>query len=47
MSLVENQFRDSDTARLRLESPITLVNYKNYTVINHLNDLGEGGVTSE
>ncbi|MFJ6211617.1 DUF2187 family protein [Lysinibacillus sp. NPDC092081] len=38
---------DSDAARLRLESPITLVNHKNYTVINNLNDLGEGGVVSE
>ncbi|MFJ8104084.1 DUF2187 family protein [Lysinibacillus sp. NPDC096212] len=33
---------DSDAARIRLESPTTLVNHKNYTVINNLNDLGEG-----
>ena len=38
---------DSDAAKLLLESPITLVNHKNYIVINHLNDLGEGGIVSE
>ncbi|MGE7917061.1 DUF2187 family protein [Lysinibacillus xylanilyticus] len=39
---------DSDAAKLHLESPITLVNHKNYTVINHPNNvLSKGGVDPE
>lgn len=34
---------DLDAARLRLESPITLVNHKNYTVIHHSTELKREG----
>lgn len=34
---------DADAAKLHLESPITLVNHKNYTVISSDNCKEEGG----